>query len=111
MEKLAAAIDTFEPWRSVTFKSSMTREVILSNCLGCSICYRTIVLGAIRLYLQVCLQVYTKRPQDTKEARVMALLLNLEVLGIPEMLRYESCPRYRTDINFIIQSISIIEIS
>ena len=28
----------------------------------------------------------TKRPQDTKEARNMALLLNLEVLGIPEML-------------------------
>ena len=24
MEKLAAAIDTLEPWRSVTFKSSMT---------------------------------------------------------------------------------------
>ena len=24
----------------------------------------------------------TKRPQDTKEARVMALLLNLEVLGM-----------------------------
>ena len=39
-----------------------------------------------RLYLQVCLQVYTKRPQDTKEARVMALLLNHEVLGIPVTL-------------------------
>ena len=28
----------------------------------------------------------TKRPQDTKEARVMALLLNHEVLGIPVTL-------------------------
>jgi len=27
-----------------------------------------------------------KRPQDTKEARVMALLLNHEVLGIPVTL-------------------------
>ena len=39
-----------------------------------------------RLYLQNCLQVNTKRPQETKEARVMALLLNHEVVGLPVTL-------------------------
>jgi hypothetical protein len=36
----------------------------------------------------------TKRPQDTKEARAMALLLNREVVGLPVVLRYKSCPRH-----------------
>ena len=40
------------------------------------------VLGAIRLHLQAYLQVHTKKPQDTKEARVMALLSSREVLGM-----------------------------
>ena len=40
------------------------------------------ILGANRLYLQACLQVNAMRPQDTKEARTMALLLNHEVVGI-----------------------------
>ena len=35
----------------------------------------------------------TKRPQDTKEARNMALLLNLEVLACTCNTRYKSCPR------------------
>ena len=37
-----------------------------------------------------------KRPQDTKEARAMALLSYREVLALPVLLRYKSCPRYRT---------------
>jgi hypothetical protein len=41
-----------------------------------------IFFGANRLYLQACLQVNAKRPQDTKEARAMALLSYREVLGI-----------------------------
>ena len=40
MEKEAAAIDTLEPRNNVAFKSSMTRWVMLSNCLGCSMVLR-----------------------------------------------------------------------
>ena len=37
---------------------------------------------SIQTISSICLQVNTKRPQETKEARVMALLLNREVLGM-----------------------------
>ena len=40
----------------------------------------------------------TNRPQDTKEARVMALLSYREVVGLPEMLDISHARAYRTGI-------------
>ena len=84
--------------------------MILSNCLGSSICSHTIVLGAIRLYLQACLQVNTKRPQDTKEARVMALLSYREVLALPVTLdisHARAIARASADLLKVLQSMKV----
>ena len=64
----------------------MTRFLLLRFTIR-FVHYSYIILSAIRLYLQVGLQVYAKRPQDTKEAQTMALLSYRAVLGIPVTLR------------------------
>ena len=80
-EKQDAAIDRRLPCCNCCMRSS--RNVLFTLLI--SSIYSS--FGAYRLYLQMATGRFTKRPQDTKEARNMALLLNREAVGIARITR------------------------